>query len=136
MQLVVSPLDCDPFLAEKKQPTLFLRREKPPERNAPYAVAKVFPGKWYVAGAIQPGSPVEWSLTKDGEWVRIPLFSYTTNAKDFGAVFGTGMQLGALAMSELPDDARPDKMQLVLGSVYEVEEGYQLWAGVAYRSDH
>jgi len=135
MQLEVSWVDCEPFLVDRQQPVELIKRAKPPERNISHSY-QVFEGAgWYVAGSpvFFDDRKVRWSITTGSDNVRVPLFSYETRAKSMEAVFTTGIQIGVLGFHDVPKDKRVDKLHLAIGNVFESDNGYQCWIGLAFR---
>ena len=111
-----------------------LRRHEPGGKRVYGTHAKIYPGSWYVSsGPIRfDGREVDWGVTKGDEYVRVPMFSYTTKEKSLEAVFGFGVQLGTLAFRDVPKEERVDRMLLALGTVFDADSGYQVWLGLGF----
>jgi hypothetical protein len=133
MRLEYQWVDIEPFLDGDQQPTVIIRRGAPTKL---ISSNKVYPGLWYVA--VEPiglnGSEPVWSVIKNDEFVRVPLFSYTTLTKSAESLFGTGIQLGIMTVHGLKAKVTVEKMFLAIGNVFETDAGYQSWLGIALRT--
>ena len=125
-------VDCDPFLDKGEQPTLYVPRKIDKERGEAFAVAKVFSDEWLVVdGPVIPGK--ELSVAKaDGEYARVPLFSYTT-PMDLAMLFAAGVNFGTYV--RCPDGFEPNSLLIVLGDTYIVDSKYQCWLGLAFHKE-
>lgn len=79
--------------------------------------------------------PPDWSVTKSGVYVRVPVFPYLTGAASLAVIFGLGAQIGAEALCQFTAVVRsePLKMTLVLGNdCLPVPGGFRCWVGFAF----
>jgi hypothetical protein len=133
-------LNVDSFLAQGIQPVVCLER---PLKNL--ADDKLFlsakPGRdgtYRVAASPLSQSQVDWSLVTTGDFVRIPVFAYTTTSAALSAILFTGLELGlAAARSLAATDKQPvEQIIMVLGEdCHHLEDRncFRCYIGLAFR---
>jgi hypothetical protein len=125
--------DCRKQLESGQQPTMFLR--EPPDEK--YGKTTARNGRWYVLNTVV-GHPegIRWSRPIQGEeYIRIPLYSYTTNDKSLESLFSVGLHLMASVLSHVTVEVQNiEKAHIVVGTVYDggSDKGYQVWIGIAF----
>jgi hypothetical protein len=143
MQLLVETVDVSRYKADPSNPPhLMIAREVASQvGSALSATSKSYKGQWHVVAApIDRKHKVpEWSLVKAAEaLVRVPLFEYTIE-RTMAGMLAAGIQLGAVAIDNLPTSNTVDKMRLALGDVADDKEDsstYRVWIGLAFRTEN
>ena len=80
------------------------------------------------------GGEIEWSLSRVGDKVRIPIFAYRTNGKFDTSLWGLGIQCGMSALDAW--GGKPSSVILVLGDkAHELEDGYRIYLGLTIVGD-
>ena len=106
-----------------------------------FSVAKVGrTGEFWVPVSHLLMPDVQWSLTVQGEYVKVPLFAYRTPQKARGAIFAVGVELGMRAMLSLckKSPKPPIEVTLIMGSevhtiATDAGEVYRAYLGIAIR---
>ncbi len=139
MHVQIERIDVtDALLKGITVPTAIIRRDVRPKSDTPFLAADpAADGVWYVPQsrvAVKDGKPeFNWATTKQGEFVAIPLFKYETTETTPDALYGAGLQIGAVTLAGLPQLGEKDKLVLVLGNVFQVENKFEFYCGVAVR---
>jgi hypothetical protein len=99
MQYNVQWLDVTNNLATGVQPIYMFKRQLlhgTEPKGGVFNVAQVAcRGEfWIPQGNLLRGCPVQFAHTKQGEWVRIPMFDYPSQVRSVADVFRVGIQLG------------------------------------------
>lgn len=120
MKFIDKYIDVDQHIERKQQPIFML---------------DFTPGKEYhVATTSIATEDIEWSISRAGDKVRIPIFAYKTVEKADTSVWGAGIQCGLRAIHSWGD--KPDSVVLIFGDkCHEVEEGYRVYLGLAMVKD-
>lgn len=79
-----------------------------------------------------------WSVTRKGQYVRIPLIPYRTQGTGLAWIWGLGLEMGMRGMQALTEHAdrklEIERIVLVLGhDCPRVEEGYRCFVGIAFQ---
>ncbi len=134
-------IDVTPYLLANEQPVFML--DRPKAHNNP----KVWAGNtqvahmgefWVPYGPIISDNP-EWSTTRTGPIVRVPVFAYKAD-RALSALWALGLQIGMAAIADLrhhSNDA-PQSITLVLGNdctdLLPAEAAFRCYVGVAIRT--
>jgi len=120
MDIVHHWFDVAPFIAAKRQPSIMIERELirgDDPKGGIFNVAEVARrGEFWV-----PSSPltddldtVEWSTTKDGEYVRVPVHGYKTNERALASILACGVSLGLRGVESFQRRTQKHVGQVVL----------------------
>lgn len=144
MQLApVQWFDVTPFVVSGDQPTVHLRREPVNDGSKPWAGTTQRGSDseyWVATGGFFGGEPAEFSLTRTGETVRVPMFAYKTQHMALPALFGLGVQIGLAAVADLLHHTRdqPKVAHLVIGhqctDLRPAEEAFRCYIGIALQT--
>jgi len=144
MQFRVQKIDVTPMLNSGEKPMAVIKREVPLRKDTPFGpnTQAGASGTWYVpSGPVvqKDGIPnVQWSITKQGDYVSVPLYRYETSDDSPESLYGAGALIGAMALAELPErtDHR-SQVTLFIGNVYkrQVQDGeaFEFYFGIAIR---
>lgn len=138
--------ECGPAITAGEQPTMIYQRERdrPADGGRGFSAAQVgFGDVWYVAtrsvdveyetAGYKEFEPAELSKVHHEDFVRIPLFRYTTLGRDLRQLYGFAAQIGAAAYAALPRVREVLQMHLALGDVFVDEGKLEFYVGVAFR---
>lgn len=135
--------DVTPFVVSQSQPTVHLRREPANDGSKPWAGSTQLGSiseYWVATGGLMGEQPAEFSLTRTGETVRVPMFAYRTGHLAMPALFGLGVQIGLAAIADLRHHTRdePKVAHLVIGhqctDLRPAEEAYRCYIGIALQT--
>lgn len=140
IDLEVKWIDITPYLLTGEQPVYVMPRPK--AHNQPKAWAgssqvSCIGDFWVVQGPLIDNS--EWTLTKTGDFVRIPVFAFKVN-RALASIWGLGIQIGMLAITELRNYTNdiPQSVILILGhdctDLSPAEEAFRCYVGIAIRT--
>jgi hypothetical protein len=117
MEYHVEWVDVSQFIRSGQAPVFMLTRQKAHENSKAWAgpseIARL--GEhWVPQGPVLGG--VTWTLTKQGDFVRIPVSAYKTQ-RALSSIWGLGLQIGMAATDELRKHTGdvPIRAVLVLG---------------------
>ena len=115
MRFIDKYINVDHHIESKKQPVFLM---------------KFTPGKEYhTATSSLNAEEIEWSISRSGDKVRIPIFAYRTVEKLDTSVWGAGIQCGLRALYSWGGD--PESVVLVFGDkCHELEDGYRVYLGL------
>lgn len=93
---------------------------------------------WVPQGPVLGEGP-GWSVSKGGDYVRIPVFAYKTQQRALSTIFGLGIQIGLAALADLRNHTQdvPRGAVLVLGhECHDLapEDTFRCYVGVAVRT--
>ena len=115
-------IDVSQNLATGQQPVAFFEREllygSDVRGDVRYNAAEVArTGTYWVPTSDLLVSPVEWSVTRSGSIVRVPVCSYSCPTHDAAFRILTGVQLGIVAANSLRQhtDQEIEKVTIVAG---------------------
>lgn len=136
MRTEVEWIDVTPFLASRTPPVYALQRPKAHGKPKPWAgqseVAR--PGTHWVPKSPAYVTPINWSNTRTGDVVSVPIFSYQTRQPALAALFGLGVELGALVAADLlRQGIRPEVLHLLIGhNCPQLAQGIDCYLGFAF----
>jgi hypothetical protein len=93
---------------------------------------------WVPQGPLFPA--VEWTVSKAGDFVRVPVFAYKTSFPSLAHIFGLGVQVGLAALADLRNRTGdvPIGVLLVLGhectDLRPAEERFRCYVGLSVRT--
>lgn len=145
MNVVPHWIDVRPNLSMGVQPVMVLER---PLAHGDYAKGNLFNkaeiarvGHYWVAQSNVVGSGMDtlWTLTRDGQYVRVPVFAYRTPQRAAAAILATGLEIGMAAIDGLRQHTsdRPLAVHLVLGhecTDLAPEDAYRCYVGIAIQT--
>lgn len=86
--------------------------------------------EYHTAQSSLLSEEIEWSITRKGDKIRIPIFAYRTTTKLDTAMWGLGIQCGMQALDAWGGKA--DRVFLVFGdSAHEFDDGYRVYLGLS-----
>lgn len=147
MNVLLHWFDVSEHLRQQQQPLVMIERPRvggnarDPHGDL-FSVATVGRfGEFWVPEAPLLVPDLKWSITAQGDFVRVPMHAYRTMAMAKGSIMATGVELGMRAIVSLSTKCPkpPAEITLVLGSevhVVTTEEGnkvYRCYLGVAIR---
>ena len=120
MKFIDKYINVDQHIERKQQPVFMLEFD---------------PAKEYdVATSSIATEDSEWSISRSGDKVRVPVFAYRTVEKMDTSVWGAGIQCGLRALHSWGD--KPDSVVLIFGDkCHEVEGGYRVYLGFVMVKD-
>lgn len=128
------------MLDQGHKPTAILKREVKDKEDTPFgpSVQPGADGHWYV-----PAEPivnkdgdttVKWAVTKQGEYVNVPLYRYDTPDTSPEGLYGAGLMIGASALSQLPLALNHrSRIELVIGNVFTNNNKFEFYCGLAVK---
>lgn len=122
MQFAVRWIDLTENLQSGRQPQLMLERpllHGNDKRGGVFANAEVArKGEFWTPQSAMistdPAFEVEWSKTKAGQYVRVPLHAYRTPSRALSWILAIGTEIGMRAIDSLKDRVRKPLGQVVL----------------------
>lgn len=135
-------VDVTPFLLNREQPTVLIRRQ--PVHDG----AKAWAGQsqvgsissfWVPTSGLLGEEPAVFAPATGGDAVRVPMFAYKTQHLALPDLFGLGVQIGMAALSDLRHHTRdePRAVQLVIGhqctDLRPAEEAFRCYIGIAFQ---
>jgi hypothetical protein len=99
MKITIQWLDTEKLLAQQEQPILMLKKTPIEEYMVPQ-------------GPLVENDP-KWALTREGEYVRVPIFAYLTKDRAMAWILATGIEIGSRACASLQQE--PLELVLLLG---------------------
>lgn len=109
-------------------------------KQQPVFLMDFTPGKEYhTAVSSLASDDIEWSISRSGDKVRIPIFAYRTSKELGTSVWSAGLHCGLRAIhswgiERWGDD--PESVVLVFGDTcHEVEDGYRVYLGLTMVKD-
>ena len=121
MEFVNKFIDVDDHLRSKQQPTYLMDLAGGVEYHTP------------ISSLVNDN--IQWSITRTGDKVRVPIFAYRTKEKFNISIWGLGLQCGMIALSAYGrlgwPDKEPESVVLVFGDkCHEFEDGYRVYLGL------
>lgn len=119
-------VDVAKHLLDQVQPVALIKRSKV--------------GEWMVPVTPLVEPDVQFSTSKMGEAVRVPMNAYDTSYRLPSAILGLGVQIGMVAILEMMKHVRdaPLHVKLVLGTqvtdLSPAEEKYRVYIGIAIQT--
>lgn len=141
-------LDITENIQTKTQPVYIMERSLPfgGERKRDFQSSSTLSrvgAFWVPTSPVMPEVDIAWSLTKTGEFVRVPITGYETAAANPACLSAHGVQLGLLAMESLSKKTSREviEVHMVLGTqIYQMpgQNKYIHGLGLAFRvkEDH
>lgn len=136
-------VDVEEYVKQRQQPVYMLKRsrvhEEPKAWTGQTQVGTI--GTFAVPVSDFLSEDVQFSVTKTGDLVRIPMFAYKTLYSNPAAIFCLGIQLGLAVLSQLrrkiPNE--PTEVHLVIGhqctDLRPIEDAARCYVGVAFLMD-
>lgn len=143
MKTSVNWIDVTNHLATGQQPVVMLERpllygDDP--RGPGFRVAQVARvGHFWAPQGPLVGDAPQWALTREGQYVRVPVFAYRTAHRAASAILATGLEIGMAAVDTLRQytGERPEEVTLVLGhecTDMPAESCFRCYVGVCIRT--
>lgn len=143
IQFVTKWLDVTPNLLTQQQPVFDVLVERERNHAGPRAWAGgsqiARPGEFWVPinGLLE--QQIQWSVSRSGEAVRVPVHAYKTD-RALASIWGLGVQIGMMAVDALRSKTqdRPLEVTLVIGhdctDLSPAEDAFRCYIGVAIRT--
>lgn len=130
MNFRVWKMDCGGYYTSGEQPAFMLPVQRK-DLGLEGVNLKMVSGRWVTVGSVvSPGSKL--SLTKattGSDRVRVPMFSYSIGEKSPEMLMASGLQIGVEVALQLGGEF--EELHIVIGDVYQTEQGAQFWLGLA-----
>lgn len=144
MNLAVHWIDVRPNLLTGQQPVMMLERplahgDQPKGNLFNKAEVGRVGHYWVPQSSLVGAMDVVWTLTRDGQFVRVPVFAYRTVARAGSAIMATGLEIGMAAVAGLRQHTSdmPIAVHLVLGhecTDLAPDDAYRCYVGIAFQT--
>lgn len=142
MRFTLHWFDVAPYRDGSVAPQFTIERPLPSGRSANaagmFAAGEVSRlGEFWVPTLSIYSARQEWSVTKSGQYVRVPILAYRTKGRTLPHILATGLSLGleVLRTAEF-DTSRIGEITIVLGNEctdLAADEAFRCYVGMAFR---
>lgn len=143
IQFNVKWYNVTPNLLSQTQPVIdvLVERERNHDQRRAWAGGSQVgrPGEFWVPVSDLLVPEINWSVSKSGEAVRVPLHAYKTD-RALASLFGLGVTLGMTAIAALSDKTRDKPLEVILVIGHDctdlspAEDAFRCYIGVAIRT--
>ena len=143
MDFKIHWIDPSENLASGIQPVLFIERELlhgDKKKGDVFNQAEVArTGTYWTPKQSLLGPPQPWGMTRDGQYVHVPVLAYRSEFFGPSAIFQTGLLLGAAVMDQfkMVSAEQPITLHIVLGTdctPLPTENAYRCYAGFSVQT--
>jgi hypothetical protein len=142
LAISVSWHDVSEGLRTNQQPVVIMERAMVTSADRPAGwketTQRARIGTYWVPVSSVHEAYIEWRMTKQGDYVQVPLVAYKTQIRSAVALFGAGIEIGMRAMHAIQQQTSSpiEEVHLCLGHThYDLypEDGFRACVGVSIR---